>query len=552
MQDCEIAMDASEISQYLRFQSGEVLIGPPERPIRGLVFVGLRNKGRKLSAEWFAGGSLWTLLDSQLKKHPTADLIELCLTESVRNVTPGRLDKELVNRASGRFGVQVTLPDRVWRSSPTEMIAQNRPPQKFVASILEEQRLSPRQFFEEGGKIELLGMSQFIVLVADRKAHQTYRGNVVVADDAQDMDILERTISRMGQWFIANSSSDGRLPYKYWPSNGKYSSADNTIRRFMATIAFNRLGVAEQDSQIEKAAERNLRFNLSRFYDVEDGFGLIEWDGSVKLGGVSLAALAILESSNFGQFKEEYDRLRQTVDHLWQDDGSFRTFYRPSDRNDNQNFYPGEALLLIASELEKEPDEAVLAKALKSVEYYMDWHRQNRNPAFIPWHVMAWTKLYWLTNEDQIAQDIFEMSDWLLDHQQWGDDLDPDLWGRFYSPGKPYGPPHASSTGVFMEGMVDALLLARQRNDADRAAAYEQSIWRGLRSIVQLQYKDDIDAFYVSRKSRVMGAVRTETYNNEIRVDNIQHAMMALLRFREIVKADLGSIKDSTRPAISA
>lgn len=545
-------MDAIELSQYLRFKAGGALIGPPEKQIRGLAFMALRKRGRLLTANWFAGGSLWSLLDDQLEEHPSADLLELCLTDSVRIINPDQLDRELGNRTSGRFGIQVTLPDQVWRYSPTEMIAHNRPLRKFIAAILEERGLSPREFYESGGRIELLGMSQFIAFIAEKKAHRTYRANVVVANDLHGKEIVDDTIGAMGRWFMANMSPDGGLPYKYWPSNGKYSDSDNTIRRFMATIAFNRLGLAEQDPQILRAAERNLRFNLARFYKVEDGLGLIEWDGSVKLGAVALAALAILESPNFDHFAEQYGQLRKTIDLLWQDKGSFRTFYRPADRHDNQNFYPGEELLLIASELERDFDGNVHRKALKSVNYYRVWHRQNRNPAFVPWHVMACAKLYRLVPEDHIARYIFEMSDWLLEHQQWGGDLDPDLWGRFYSPGKPYGPPHASSTGVYMEGMIDAMLLARELDDAGRAAAYEQSIWRGLRSIVQLQYKDDVDAFYVSRKTRVMGAVRTETYNNEIRIDNIQHAMMALLRFREIVAADIGKSSGETIPALSA
>jgi hypothetical protein len=303
----------------------------------------------------------------------------------------------------------------------------------------------------------------------------------------------------------------------------------------MATIALNRLGLDRQDPEILKAARRNLEFNLARFYKVEKGMGLIDWNDSVKLGAVALAALAILESPQAHKFADQYDRLRRTVDALWRQDGSFRTFYRPAERNDNQNFYPGEALLLIASELEKKRNEDVLEKALKCASYYREWYLQDRNPAFIPWHVMACAKLYHMTGDRWLADYIFEMSDWLLDHQQWSGELDPDLWGRFYTPDKPYGPPHASSTGVFMEGMVDAMLLARETGDAGRAEAYETSIWRGARSIAQLQFKDDVDMFYVSKKERVLGGVRTEAYNNEIRVDNIQHALMALLRFQHLV-----------------
>jgi hypothetical protein len=126
------------------------------------------------------------------------------------------------------------------------------------------------------------------------------------------------------------------------------------------------------------------------------------------------------------------------------------------------------------------------------------------------------------------------MNDWLLEHQQWGGVLDPDLWGRFYSPDKPYGPPHASSTGVYLEGLVDALAVASALGDERRSIDYRRAVHRGMRSIAQLQFKDRLDAFYVKKIDAVLGAVRTETYNNEIRVDNIQHPTMALLKFKTL------------------
>lgn len=531
-----LAMELNDVSQFVRQRSGGALIGPPERIIAGLIYIEIRKRGRKLGSAWSSGGSLWPFLAGELDKYPDADFFALCVTERVRNVAPTKWDRQVTNRASGRFGLQLTLPDRVYRFSPTEMIAQNRPPQRFFTWVLQQNDLSVERFFRIGGGIQLLAMSQFFGFLGESRAVEIYRGNEIVPADEQDPGRIESIIDGMAGWFTANIGPDGEIPYKYWPSRGEYSKADNTIRRFMATIAVNRLGVDRNDDGIVKAAGRNLEFNLARFYRTEDGFGLIEWDGSVKLGAVALAALAILESPQSDKYAAQYRRLRRTVDTLWQDDGSFRTFYRPADRNDNQNFYPGEALLLIASELERRRNDVVLEKALKSVSHYRDWHNQNRNPAFIPWHVMACAKLYGITGERWLADYIFEMSDWLMDHQQWRGELDPDLWGRFYTPDKPYGPPHASSTGVFMEGFVDAMLLARETGDTERAETYEASIWRGARSIAQLQFKDDVDMFYVSRKARVRGSVRTEAYNNEIRVDNIQHALMALLRFRHLAR----------------
>jgi hypothetical protein len=143
--------------------------------------------------------------------------------------------------------------------------------------------------------------------------------------------------------------------------------------------------------------------------------------------------------------------------------------------------------------------------------------------------------LYRQTGDASLRDYVFEMNDWLLPHQQWSGELDPDYVGRFYTPAEPsYGPPHASATGVYLEGLVDALDLAIEASETSRAEAYHIAIKRGIRSIAQLQFKDEVDAYYISCRERVIGAIRTESDNNEIRIDNMQHALAALLKYKTL------------------
>jgi hypothetical protein len=101
--------------------------------------------------------------------------------------------------------------------------------------------------------------------------------------------------------------------------------------------------------------------------------------------------------------------------------------------------------------------------------------------------------------------------------------------GRFYAAGRPFGPPHASSTGVYLEGLVDAFALARALGDQARADRYRRAICGGIRSAMQLQFADETDLYYVRDREACEGALRTTVYDNEIRVDNVQHMLMALL-----------------------
>jgi hypothetical protein len=129
------------------------------------------------------------------------------------------------------------------------------------------------------------------------------------------------------------------------------------------------------------------------------------------------------------------------------------------------------------------------------------------------------------------------MNDFLSDFQQWDAPYD-DLRGRFYDPDrKSFGPPHASSTGVYLEGLTDARMLAREVGDVTRHQRYALVIKRALRSLMQLQFVNAIDTFYISKPERVLGGVRTKEYDNSIRVDNVQHSLMGLQKLQDSVNA---------------
>jgi hypothetical protein len=329
----------------------------------------------------------------------------------------------------------------------------------------------------------------------------------------------------------ANLQPDGRMVYLYWPSRGEESTGNNEIRQWMATVALIREAQSRQDTNLLARVEQNIRFNLARsFREDANGHGqIVEGQGVVKLGAVALACLALVEHPNRVRFAKEEAALRKTVDALWSPSGEFRTFWSPTNRTDNVNFYPGEALLLWATLFEQTRDADLQQRIVTSLRFYRTWHRANRNPAFIPWHTQAYFKLWSVTRSEEVRDWIFEMNDWLLGVQQWEAQRGfPDTMGRFYDPDRPFGPPHASSTGVYLEGLVDAWRLAHVTSDAGRQERYRQAIIRGLRSVTQLAFLDEADLFYVSKRDRAQGAVRTTVYDNAIRVDNVQHNLMAI------------------------
>ena len=505
-----------------------------------------RAKGEVILSNWLEDMSPFRAIHELQSEARSVDLIQLSLVTGRVPLRPDRWRETLSAKRNGRYGLEVTLNGTKHCVSPLNTIASNQSLQQRFTALLEEKRITDERFFAVGGQATLLECRQFILQTGrPAKAVETYRGSPLVPTDLPAKKLTDKVISGVARWFMSNQDEDGALPYKYDPSSDTYSSTDNPIRRFMASIAFNRMAQVLGRQDMKVAARKNLDYNLRRFYRAENGRGMITWQGSVKLGSLALAALAIIESPFAEKWKNELSALRSAIDDLWQPSGAFRTFLYPADRNDNQNFYPGEALLFWATSLQQKPDPDLLERALKSISYYRRYFWKDPNPAFVPWHTQAATLLFQLTGNSALRDYIFEINDWLLPHQQWGGSLDLDYWGRFYSPDKPFGKPHASATGVYLEGLVDALVLARETGDEIRAENYDQAIQRGIRSMAQLQFHDEFDAFYVRKKERVIGAVRTESADNEIRIDNLQHGLMALLKYRDICRETNGSTAHS-------
>ena len=466
------------------------------------------------------------------------DVVEVCVSSGYRSVAPERVDRVFCNRARGVVGMEIEYRGEVHRLSPTRMLAANLGFPRALEKFLERRRASVADF-AAGGGLRVFSARQFLLTRrGGTEVTRMYRGGSVVSPSpGAGEDRAADLAAGIAGWMLRNQATDGSLPYKYWPSRGVVARSDNAIRRFLATLALARWARRRGDAVVREAALRNLRSNLSRYFrPLGDGRGAIVERTGAKLGAAALAGLAILETPGAQEFARELEMLAAGVESLAGDERGFRTFFFPPERDgQNWNFYSGEAMLFWAEAVRQR-----LAWAPSTERWSTTFsrcrarHLEARNPAFVPWHTQACASMYDQTGRRELADFALEISDWLLPMQQW-DGLASDLRGRFYDPRRPeFGAPHAASTGVYLEGLADAVRVARAVGNEGRAAAYERAVGRGLRSLRQLQFRDERDAFYVSRKGRVMGALRTEAYDNTVRIDSAAHALLAAAKISEL------------------
>jgi hypothetical protein len=527
--------DASEVSLPADLAEGS----------RGAAYVALRAGGVRLAEAWQVGADADDAYSRALIQARDAvdpdDRTDVDVIESVIGGPSEEVGMDgLTNLDRGVAGLSVVLPDgRELVAGPTEMLADNTSFERVLELFVEGGTASQEDI--DASRIGLFDAKQFLVDLEADALIRMQRGNELVERDATSLDGVEGLGDGMAGWLVRSLADDGRMVYEYYPSRGDESDSNNMIRQWMATIALIAVADRTEDEGLHDRIADNIDYNLATSYSTDGDLGLIaDPDGDVKLGAVALAALAISQHPDRDRWAAEEAALRRTVDHLWQADGSFVTFYVPEGRNDNQNFYPGEALLLWAVTLEQETDAELLDRFLRSFEYYRAWHREQPNPAFVPWHSMAYEIAWRVTGDEDLRGFVFEMNDWLVaTMQQWESAPSDDVAGRFYSAEHPeYGPPHASSDGVYLEGLIAAYRLAVAVEDVERAEVYRTAIVRGLRHLMQLQFADPVDMYYVSLRDRVAGGLRTTVYDNRIRVDNVQHGLLAVLNILEAFDPD--------------
>jgi hypothetical protein len=528
------------------------------------VHIGLYASGKRINDVWTVSNGVeaavalaWQKVSEKLTQQPRVAIVSVA--HGKIEVTAKNHKGLLSNTHRGVYGLMVQpAPAKTEKSekpekdpgpvlkSPTFFVTNNRGLRQQVEQIAKAEKTDLDQLIASR-RVFVLDARQFYVdLAKGQPARELLRGNVLIRPEEVTHDSLQAFARRMSEWMLNNVQPDGREVYLFFPSRGEESKGNNTIRQWMATICLGRIAKSGQYPGAQEIADRNLRYNMKKFYRDRDGLGSIEYDGSSKLGAIALALGGIMESPLRGEFANEEAALRRTIDHLWQANGRFTTFLTlPSSAGDKEegddeelvgddagkyhNFYPGETLLSWAMTFAETRDAALEQKILTSARHYKDWHLQNRNPAFVPWHTQAYYLMWQQKQYAELKDWIFEMNDWLLGMQERSMVEYEDTLGRFYDPKNPqYGGPHASSTGVYLEGLIDAFALAREVGDQKRVQKYRRAILLGLRDAMQLEFGDEVDWFYVTKPERVRGGLRVAVYDNQIRVDNVQHVLMGL------------------------
>jgi hypothetical protein len=531
------------------------------------VYVNLRADGESMDAIWLvpddsSGPMNWHLLEgaiarltAKLGPEATARVtsVEINLSGEPTAYTMQQwpefvdVDAHELPRQFGILGDAVVVDDaHVIVRPPTQAITSNQTLQDHMKRLHEQWQLTGAEW--QAAAYVRFPATQMLVTLEPLAAKPMFRGNEVVELAEVDPASTEQLAALAAQWLIANLDEHGRLAHGYRPSKHGALNDPNAIRQWDSSNALLRWAEHREDPAVFELVARNIEHNLQSTFRFDKQFGVIGFDTESerrgKLGAMAVAARALHHHPERARWTKQLTALRASIDHLAHPDGHFDSFYDGTDEPKYWLFYPGEALLHWAETYAEQPSPELLQKYRRSFEFYRAWHRQPENgkPALAPWHMLANAALLDALAgtepelEAELRSFVFELADLLVSMQQWeGDPAHPDEWGRFYAPDRPWGEEHATSTGIYAWSLVAAFRLARAAGDSTRAERYRIAILRALRSLMQLQFVDEVDMFYVPHAERVhvAGGIRTTVFDNQIRVDNVGYALLTALAVLE-------------------
>jgi len=322
---------------------------------------------------------------------------------------------------------------------------------------------------------------------------------------------FEEAVLAGGEWFL-NNQNDNFIYYEYFPGTDTHPDTNHALREMGALWSISQLSEFTGDPRYQQLTNRGLNYFL-QFYteDTKNDFAYINiTPDKIKLGYNAFIILSLLRS-DYPDREKILSSLAQGIIRQQQPDGSLKTFFF-SDQTGGTDYYPGEALLALMELYQKTGQEEYRKTVTNALAYYTHYFQTNPNTAFTPWQSRAYAILYQTNPNENIAQFIFDMNDYMLDQYQPAGSCQ----NFFFDQG--------IVTAVHAEGVVQAYDIAQLTNDQNRQNCYQNFIREAAEYILTMQIKPSEET-----PQSAWGGFWDGPGHNGLRVDRNQHAVTFLI-----------------------
>ncbi len=337
-----------------------------------------------------------------------------------------------------------------------------------------------------------------------------------------------------------SQSCDGKYKYIYDAEKDKYDDSEyNIVRHAGTTYAILDLYEELEEEKYLTTGEAGLDYLCQLTYKINKNKWAIEYDGDMKVGTVSLAILGMVrywEATDDDKYNLYVKKYCNFILSQQRDDGAFAGIYGSDEES---SYYSGEALFALALAYDMLEKEKYLEATEDALDFYWSEDYDYYDSAFIPWASSGCAKWYEMTGEDDFLDFCFEMTDRQILRQHIIDDED-ELGNHLYG----YMNAETVNTACYLEGIGDALRVAKSVNDTERVEKYFDCLKAGIEWVLSLQFRKKSQLTCPNRAFGGFHRGFTVDDSYIIRIDYTQHAISALLRvLREFDEDELDSIE---------
>ena len=316
------------------------------------------------------------------------------------------------------------------------------------------------------------------------------------------------------------NQNENFIYYQYNPFDKEHPRKSQKMREMGSLWSITKLAKFLDDKQYVQLGNKGFKYFEKTFkYDEENDFLYVNiTPEKIKLGYNAFMILSLLDLEHP---KKDYymEKFANGIMYQQQKDGSLKTFFY-IDRSTGVDYYPGEALVSMMSLYEHTKEEKYLATVEKAFDYYTGYFEENPNTAFVPWQSRAYFKLYQQTKNQEVADFVYKMNDYMIAQHNGQNNCSNFNFSR------------GITTSVFMEGVNKAYDIAVELGDEEKAKCYANFIREGADFIIGLQISE-ADLAEKDLKLNALGGFLGSANSTSQRVDRNQHSVMALMEAHE-------------------
>lgn len=433
----------------------------------------------------------------------------------------------------GVHGVVLMGPTIKHRFCPTEIFTSNRILSQALKDIATKTHSAQTQLVKT--RLMRFRTLHWIQEHPDTPIINLLRGMTTIAQAAITRENLDHAIDRLAEYMVYRQLDTGLFTYEYEPATNQYSNENNLLRQIGASLAMAVHATWSGAAASSAAADMGIRYHLQGLTDLphlDRASFIATADQSNKLGVSALLCLAMTEHPQSQQFTDEIERLVNGMLWLQRPSGMFVTTFPPAEEIKSQNYFPGEALLAMASQFRRQPSARIADAFDRAINFYRDYFRKHRSTTFAPFQISAFSIMAKRTKRSDYAEYVFELADWLADKQlNASNSRYPQLWGGISGNESNHV---GVSTTSYLNAIADALSLAKAVDDSKRVQRYEQVVRLAARFVIQLQIRPH-EAYFIRSPQDAVGGIRATPSWPRLRIDHCQHALMALIKARQVL-----------------